>query len=53
MPLPNGVEDALKWLRLEHDVLDKVVGEVGEVDFADGLGKVHLDQRIDVFIRDQ
>ena len=44
LPLPDGVEDALEGLRLQHDVLDKVVGEVGKVYLADALGELHLDQ---------
>ena len=42
LPLPDGVEDALEGLRLQHDVLHKVVRQVAQVNLADALGELHL-----------
>ena len=46
------MEDALERLGLEHDVLDEVVGQVGQVDLADALGELNLEESDRISIRD-
>ena len=43
LPFPDGIEDSLEWLGLEHHILHKVIGEVLDVNGANALGKFNLD----------
>ena len=42
LPLTNSKKDALKGFGLQHDIFDKVVGQVVDVNGTDTLGKFTL-----------
>ena len=43
MPQSDGHKDALKGFGLKHHILDKVIGQLSDVDATNTLGKFGLD----------